>query len=643
MKQTTQTYFNDINTNSKQRSIVEISKTVRTEETLYVSKHYTQVFEQFPSIIIDKKQREEEKSSFINSNSNKFQMNNSNNKSATNNQQLSSSTPTSPTNKQQQQHHHHHHQRPHNHHNFTLTTGSPSLISLDGSDILSSRSSMDEFEARGGQQLNLSNSSSAAAMTNLNDMNDINLHKTKQDKHQNGLINTKLIPLKMILFCWYAAGACLLPYMTLHMMQLGLTPLEQTAIYTVLPLIQLIGQPIAGYLADRMGNYKPVLSLTLQVCIATTLMLQFMVPARKPQYLLTKPTTITEDSLDDSNPLSNTLYMVTFWMYLIIRIFHQVSVGLAYVLLDTTTLVKVKEHNSEYGRQRFWAILATGIFSPICGFIIDQISVERDFQDKIIKNYNPAFYFFEFLTLFTLMMATTMKIEISSPPKVNWKDIKELFKAANVWAFLIAVFIMGSCWGFLESFLFIYLQELKAPSYLMGLTVTIGAFVGLPFLYCSEWFINKIGAVPLLLLALGVYFIRLVGYSLIEDPWWCVPYELLEAFTLHLMWVACVSLAYKRSPPGMIATMQAIIGGLNFAVGRGFGSLVGGSTLAFFGTRIAFRVVGSMALVTMVFYAISHYCFMSDLGEYKDTKVIDKRRRQSDKDLSSSYQDSEAA
>ena len=34
-----------------------------------------------------------------------------------------------------------------------------------------------------------------------------------------------------------------------------------------------------------------------------------------------------------------TLYLVTFWLYLFIRIFHQVAVGLSYVLLDTTTIV----------------------------------------------------------------------------------------------------------------------------------------------------------------------------------------------------------------------------------------------------------------------------------------------------------------
>lgn len=419
-------------------------------------------------------------------------------------------------------------------------------------------------------------------------------------------VNKELISLKVILFCWYAAGACLLPYMTLHMKQLGLTMVEMTAIYAILPIIQLLGTPLAGFIADKTGNYKSVLLFTLSTCIVTTFLLQFFVPARKPAIKVT-----TADAEDEPDPL----YMVTFWLYLIIRVFHQVAVGLTYVLLDTTTLVLAHQNNSNYGRQRFWAILATGIFSPICGLVIDRISTQTNSFGSIIYNYDPAFYFFNALTAITLFKSSLLDIEISALPKNVGKDVKVLLRSGNVWIFLFAVFIMGSCWGFLESFLFIHLEKIGAPTFLLGLTVTVGALVGLPFLFESDWFVKKIGATQLLILALLVYTVRLVGYSLLENPWWCIPYELMEAFTLHLMWVSTVGLAFKISPPGMLATLQAIVGGLNFGVGRGFGSLVGGSVMVVYDIRTAFRVLASLALGTAVLWAILDKFFLSPLDQ----------------------------
>lgn len=471
--------------------------------------------------------------------------------------------------------------------------------------------------------------------------------KKMTEKEKKPFINVPLIPLKVILFSWYAAGACLLPYMTLHMKQLGLTMVEMTAVYAILPIIQLLGTPIAGFIADRTGNYKSVLLLTLSTCIVTTLLIQYVVPARKardPNAPVVMPSTENEAS----EGTAETMYMVTFWLYLFIRIFHQVAVGLSYVLLDTTTIVLAEQNNSSYGRQRFWAILATGVFSPICGFIIDHISYTVDEFGQKINNYDPAFYFFNALTALTLFKASMIDVQISSLPTNVWGNVRPLLKSANVWIFLFSVFIMGSCWGFLESFLFIHLQKLNAPNYLMGLTVTVGAMVGLPFLYGSEWFVNKVGAVQLLLVALAVYFVRLVGYSLLENPWWCIPYELMEAFTLHLMWVATVRLAYQISPPGMLATLQAVVGGLNFGVGRGFGSLVGGAVIVLYGIRVAFRVIGCLALGTAILYAILHFFFLPPLeihDKKKDLKAApealrsSKRRRQTIKDVENSCTD----
>lgn len=71
--------------------------------------------------------------------------------------------------------------------------------------------------------------------------------------------------------------------MTIHMRQLGITVEETAVVYTVLPFIQVIGSPIAGFIADRLGNYKLVLCLTLITSIVSASGLMFIPSSGDPK------------------------------------------------------------------------------------------------------------------------------------------------------------------------------------------------------------------------------------------------------------------------------------------------------------------------------------------------------------------------
>lgn len=202
----------------------------------------------------------------------------------------------------------------------------------------------------------------------------------------------------------------------------------------------------------------------------------------------------------------------------------QICVGICYTLLDATTLLLADKHKSSFGKERIWAILATGLFSPICGWLIDSLNVGKD---EYSIDYSPSFHFFNGLVLLNVITLLVLNIEVAPPPPNLWKNFLPVLKSWQVWVFLIVVFILGTCWGFLESFLFWYMLELESPKYLLGLTLTTGAIVGLPFLHQSEWFVKKAGHVNLLILALFFYLIRCGGYSLITNPWWSIPFEVI--------------------------------------------------------------------------------------------------------------------
>ena len=57
------------------------------------------------------------------------------------------------------------------------------------------------------------------------------------------------------------------------------------------------------------------------------------------------------------------------------------------------------------------------------------------------------------------------------------------------------------------------------------------------------------------------------GYSFITNPWWCMPFEALECFTVSLMSAAAVSYAADLATPATLATLQGVYGGLYYGVG----------------------------------------------------------------------------
>jgi MFS family permease len=76
---------------------------------------------------------------------------------------------------------------------------------------------------------------------------------------------------------------------------------------------------------------------------------------------------------------------------------------------------------------------------------------------------------------------------------------------------LLGLLVSGTAWGYLESFLFWFLQDLGGSNILMGLTITVGGLAGVPLLICSRPIIKQFGHVNILCLGLVFYAVRLIG------------------------------------------------------------------------------------------------------------------------------------
>lgn len=181
--------------------------------------------------------------------------------------------------------------------------------------------------------------------------------------------------------------------------------------------------------------------------------------------------------------------------------------------------------------------------------------------------YRPAFYLYAALKIISGILMLTISLEFKTGAKNVVTDVLNVLKNVEIIALLVACFVLGTAWGYIESFLFWLLQDLGGSRSLMGITITVGGIAGIPLLVLSGPIIDKIGHANVLFIGFIFYAIRLLGYSLIYNPWHCLIFEAMESITSSLSFTAAVTYAAKLSTTTTDSSIQGLLGGLYFGVG----------------------------------------------------------------------------
>jgi hypothetical protein len=112
---------------------------------------------------------------------------------------------------------------------------------------------------------------------------------------------------------------------------------------------------------------------------------------------------------------------------------------------------------------RLFSSIGMAIFSPITGIMIDYTSRGLGYTD-----YSAAFYTYDILLTISAITVFLMPLGEKLPADNVFRDLMNLLRLPHVMCFILFLFVLGNFWGFIESFLFLYLKELGAPNYLLG-------------------------------------------------------------------------------------------------------------------------------------------------------------------------------
>lgn len=83
-------------------------------------------------------------------------------------------------------------------------------------------------------------------------------------------------------------------------------------------------------------------------------------------------------------------------------------------------------------------------------------------------DYSAAFYTYDALLLISAITVAVMPLGAKLPADNLLRDLVNIIKMPHIIVFIFFLFALGNFWGFIESYLFLYLKELGAPNFLLG-------------------------------------------------------------------------------------------------------------------------------------------------------------------------------
>ncbi|KAH6935606.1 hypothetical protein HPB50_007057 [Hyalomma asiaticum] len=270
---------------------------------------------------------------------------------------------------------------------------------------------------------------------------------------------------------------------------------------------------------------------------------------------------------------------LTFWATLALRVFADLWLVTAFYLVEAVTVLSINDFTGLYGRIKFWAALGVAISAAVTGVLVDHYS-------EVTADYSPAIFMFDGLALVSCALAVFLPAVEDKKVSLHYGLGEEpRFCSLDASVLFLLVLVLGTVWGYLETYLHWMYSDMGATHVLVALSLALPMGCALPFLAIAKNLVRNIGRANLIVFGFLFYATRAAGLSFVTARWWITPFEAMETFTLPVLWVALVAYAQKVVPSSQRLTIQCILVILHFCVGRGTGTIAGFFLNATFGQR----------------------------------------------------------
>lgn len=207
----------------------------------------------------------------------------------------------------------------------------------------------------------------------------------------------------------------------------------------------------------------------------------------------------------------------------------------------------------------------------------------------------------------------------------EWVKVLKSLANLRYASFLFVVFFMGMGIGLVFAFLFWHLQDLGGTPTLFGVASVINHVSEIIAYFYSLELIREIGHTRVLCLGLAGNAARFLFMAWIENPWWVLPFELVQGVTHATVWAASCSYITQATDPSLRSSSQGVLHALHRGFGQCFGTVLGGYFINVFGTRVTFACYGLLSAIVMLLYIHINYSRTKEGGKswHEDTEGHD--------------------
>ena len=372
-------------------------------------------------------------------------------------------------------------------------------------------------------------------------------------------IEKNLLFAKAFYFCFYAAGASLVPFLPIYYAGLGFRGSQIGFLTSISPLMMLISTPVWGAISDLTQRHKASLFLSIGGALTAVFILS---------------------RLDLFTPIIIVVLIFAFFSSPIIP------------LVDNSVMSLLENRQYLYGKQRMWGAVGWGISAPFIGLQADNLGIQWIFIGYLF------WLGLGFLIVFGLPIKPVRR------QSSFLHNLRQFISKREWLLFLVTVYISGSNLSIITNYLFLYLKEMGATQTLMGWGLTIATISEIPVLYFADKLIKRFGAQGVLILSLGASVVRAFGYAVVSTPLAALVLQLFHGLTFSAMWAAGVSYANENAPPGLGATAQSVFFSVVFGLSGITGGFLGGILFEKFGGASMFVWSGSGVLVALLMFMI---------------------------------------
>lgn len=345
----------------------------------------------------------------------------------------------------------------------------------------------------------------------------------------------------------------LLPYLSLYLLDIGITPYQIGVIMAMTPLVKTVAPGLWGWAADRRGSRRALMRLA---CVGALLCFSLLLTVRD------------------------------FLAIAAVMALYSVFTSSILPLVEATAMEAVDQHKVDYGRIRLWGTV---------GFIVLSLGM-----GPVLDVAPSTLVLWTILALLAFNLWSVHHLPDSHPaPRPAGGGARRLLTSRPVVAFYGVCLLMQASHGAYYGFYSVYLEGLGFARGSIGALWALGSAAEVAALLFTGRLLARMGTERLMLLALGLTVVRWGMLATGASLAWLLPAQLLHAASFGLFHVAAVTHTHRIIPPELRATGQSLYSSLSFGLGLTVAMYLSGTFYEAVGAPVLFAASAAVAAAAL--------------------------------------------